>query len=162
MNRWQEISGEYASWLRSFPMLASIGRQSRLVEVVPASDVPVFLDVDFWGQRTHDLEELALEQISDQAIDCIFHDVSQVIDEDLLRFNPLIAYYGRFAPDGDPDRIEWERDAAHCVKRDLAWIAVEKSIGVSGFFSSLVYWYDQGRWPFGWAGEYPDGYVRVI
>jgi len=89
-------------------------------------------------------------------------EVAAVVDEDLGRFDPLIAYYARFAPDGDPARIDWERDAAHGVKRDLAWAAIERAIGEPSFFSGLRPWYDRGRLPVGWSGAYPAGHVLVI
>jgi len=78
------------------------------------------------------------------------------------RFDPLIAYYGQFASDGDPARIEWERKAAHSLKRDLAWAAIEQAIGEPAFFSRLRPWYDRGRWPIGWIGAYPSGHLRVL
>ena len=71
-------------------------------------------------------------------------------------------YYGRYFPDGDDDRVEDECEAAHAVKRDLAWAAVERSIDQPGFFSTLVARYDQGRWPIGWEGKYPAGHLLVV
>ena len=131
-------------------------------EVVTSPDRPAFLDGAFWSLRTHGAEGIARKVLSDPEIDEIIDDVAAVIDENLRRFDPLIAYYGRFAPDGDPSRIEWERGAAHSVKRDLAWAACERVVGEPGFFSDLLPWYERGRWPVGWDGEYPAGRVRVI
>ncbi len=162
MNRWHNVRDEYAAWLRRFPMLVHIGAPGDVPEVVGQSDAPVFLDVDFWSERTHGAEEVARRYLTDPQIDGIIDEVATVIDENLLRFDPLVAYYGRFAPDGDPTRIEWEREAAHSVKRDLAWAACERAVSEPGFFCGLLPWYDRGRWPVGWAGSYPAGHVRVV
>jgi hypothetical protein len=143
-------------------MLTCIGQPSDAPEVVSRSDGPVFLDAALWSERTHEAEAVARRHLTDQEIDGIIDEVAAVIDEDLLRFNPLIAYYGRFAADGDPARIEWERDAAHSVKRDLAWSAIERAITEPGFFCGLLPWYERGRWPVGWVGSYPDGHVLVV
>jgi hypothetical protein len=122
----------------------------------------LFLDVQFWSERTHEAEARISKCLTDSHIDGIFDEVAGVIDENLLRFDPLVAYFGRFAPAGDPDRIQWERNAAHCVKRDLAWAACERAAGVSGFFCDLLKWYNRGRWPVGWAEQYPRGHLKVI
>jgi hypothetical protein len=159
---WPAICDEYAAWLRTFPMLTNIGRPSDSPEVVGPSAEPVYLDAAFWSERTHEAEARARHHLTDPEIDRIIDEVAAVIDEDLRRFDPLVAYYGRFAPDGDPARIRWEREAAYSVKRDLAWAAVERVIGEPGFFSSLLPWYERGRWPIGWAGQYPAGHVRVV
>ena len=131
-------------------------------EVVGPSDTPVYLDVSFWSERTHEAEARAKRHLSDAEIDTIIDEVAAVIDEDLLRFGPVVAYYGQYFPDGDAGRIEDERQAAHSVKRDLAWAAMERAIGESGFFSDLLAWYDRGRWPVGWCGKFPAGNVRVL
>lgn len=162
MNRWPDIRNEYAAWLRAFPLLANIGQPGDTPEVIGPTDEPVILSVPFWSERTHEAEARALRHLTDPEIDGIIAEVAAVIDEDLLRFDPLVAYYGRFAPDGDLTRIEWEREAAHSVKRDLAWAACERAIGEPGLFSGLLPWYDRGRWPVGWAGAYPVGHVRVV
>jgi hypothetical protein len=117
----------------------------------------VFLDAAFWSERTHEVEAAVRGHLTDPQIDSIIDDVAAVIDENLRRFDPLVAYYGRFAPDGDQTRIEWEREAAHSVKRDLAWAACERAVGEPGFFYGLLPWYDRGRWPVGWAGAYNCG-----
>jgi hypothetical protein len=162
VNRWPAIRAEYAAWLRAFPMLTRSGQPGDSPEVVGPSAEPVFLDAGFWSERTHEAEARARHHLSDPEIDGIIDEVTAVIDEDLLRFNPLVAYYGRFAPDGDPTRIEWEREAAHSVKRDLAWAATERAIGEPDFFCGLLSWYERGRWPVGWVGHYPAGHVRVV
>lgn len=162
MNRWPAIRGEYSDWLRAFPMLARIGQPGDPPEVVGPSAGPAFLDSAFWSARTHEAEASALRHLSDPEIDGIIEEVAAVLDEDLLRFNPLVAYYGRFAPDGNPARIEWERGAAHSVKRDLAWAAIEMATGEPGFFCGLLPWYERGHWPVGWAGKYPAGNVRAV
>ena len=162
MNRWREVRDDFFAWLRAFPLLTNIGKPGPSLEVIGSSDVPVYTDVAFWSERTHEAEARSLRHLTDAEIDCIIDEVAAVIDENLLRFDPLIAYYGRFFPDGDPGRIEDEREAAHSVKRDLAWAATERAIGEPAFFSDLLALYDRGRWPVGWAGKYPAGHLRVL
>jgi len=162
MNQWPVIRDDYFAWLRSFPMMTNIGQPGNPTHVLQAGDAPVHLDYAFWSRRTHEAEARASEQLHDAEIDRIFGEVASVIDEDLRRFDPLIAYYARFLPDGDPDRIDEEREVALSTKRDLAWAAIERSIEQAGFFAGLLPWYDRGRWPCGWAGEYPAGSVLVV
>jgi hypothetical protein len=162
VNKWADLRVDYTTWLRSIPILAQIGTHGKTHEVLGPSTEPHFLDTAFWTERTHEVEFRALQHLTDLEIDGIFDHVAGVIDEDLSRFDPLVAYYGRFASDGDPERIEWERSAAHSVKRDLAWAACEKSFGESGFFTGLLTWYERGRWPIGWKGEYPAGHISVV
>ena len=162
MNRWREVRDDFLPWLRAFPLLTNIGKPGDSPEVIGPSDAPVFLDVAFWSERTHEAEARARRQLTDAEIDGIIDEVAAVIDENLLRFDPLVAYYGQFFPDGDAGRIEDEREAAHSVKRDLAWAATERAIGEPGFFSCLLAWYDRGRWPVGWAGQYPAGHLQVL
>jgi hypothetical protein len=162
LNRWREVRDEFFAWLRAFPLQTNIGQPGDSAEVIGPTDAPVYLDVAFWSERTHEAEVRARKHLSDAEIDGIIDEVAAVIDENLFRFAPLVAYYGRFLPDGDPGRIEDEREAAHSVKRDLAWAATERAIGEPGFFSALLAWYDRGRWPVGWVGKYPAGHVRVL
>jgi hypothetical protein len=142
--------------------LTNIGEPGNSPEVIGPSDSPVYLDVTFWSERTHEAEARAQTHLTDAEIDDIVNEVAAVIDENLFRFDPLVAYYGRFFPDGDAGRIEDEREAAHSVKRDLAWAAIERAIGEPGFFSGLLAWYDCGRWPVGWTGQFPAGHLRVL
>ena len=162
MQGWRAIRDEYAAWLRAFPLLVHIGTPGDSPEVIGPSDSPVFLDAAFWSERTHEAEASARRHLTDSEIDAIIDDVARIIDEDLRRFDPLVAYYGRFAPDGDPTRMRWEREAAHSVKRDLAWAACERAVAEPGFFDALLQWYERGRWPVGWVGEYPAGHPRVL
>lgn len=143
-------------------MLVHIGSHDESPEVIAITDTPNYQDSDFWLERTQEAETEARLALSETEIDCIFDDVASVIDEDLGRFDPLVAYYGRFLPDGDAARIEIEREAAHCIKRDLAWAAIERANRGPSFFSGLLSWYEQGRWPIAWAGDYPDGHVLVL
>jgi len=156
------IRDEYLAWVRAFPMLTEMGRPGSSPELISGGDEPVYQDVTFWSARTHEAEARSRRHLTDREIDALIDEVAAAIDEDLLRFNPLIAYFGQFFPDGDPGRIEDEREAAHCVKRDLAWAALEKAIGEPGFFASLLPVYDRGRWPCGWAGAYPGGHVLFL
>jgi hypothetical protein len=162
VNRWPDIRTEYGTWLRVFPMVVRIGTPGDTPEVVSPSNEPMFLDAAFWSERTHETEAVVRRHLTDPQIDAIIDEVAAVIDEDLLRFDPLVAYYGRFAPAGDPTRIQWEREAAHSIKRDLAWAACERAVGEPGFFCGLLPWYDRGRWPVGWVGQYPAGHAQVV
>ena len=162
MNRWPAIRESYLAWLRGTKWLTRIGQPDEAPEVTKEADKPVYLDVAFWSARTHEIEALARGWLADPDIDVIFDQVAAVMDEDLGRFDPVIAYFARFLLDGDPDRIAAEREMAHSVKRDLAWIAVERVVGHAGFFSRLVPWYARGRWPCGWNGEYPSGHLLVL
>jgi hypothetical protein len=162
LNKWREVRNDFFAWLRAIPLLTNIGKPADSPEVVGPSSAPVYLDVTFWSERTHEAEARAQRHLTDAEIDTIIDEVGAVIDENLLRFDPLVAYYGRYFPNGDAGRIEDERQAAHRVKRDLAWAATERAIGEPGFFSDLLAWYDRGRWPVGWAGKFPAGHVRVL
>lgn len=162
MNRWHQVRDDFFTWLRGFPLLTKIGMPGHSPEIASSSDAPVYLDVPFWSERTHEAEERARRHLTDAEIDTIFGEVAAVVDENLLRFDPLVTYYGRYFPDGDGDRIEDERQAAYSVKRDLAWAATELAIGEPGFFSDLLAWYDRGRWPVGWSGKFPGGHVKVL
>jgi hypothetical protein len=162
LNNWLEVRDDFTAWLRTFPLLTNIGKPGDYPELIGESDAPVYLDVAFWSERTHEAEARAERHLTDAEIDAIFDEVAAAIDGNLLRFDPLVAYYGRFFPDGDAGRIEAEREAAHSVKRDLAWAAIERAIGEPGFFSSLLARYDCGRWPVGWAGQFPAGHLRVL
>jgi hypothetical protein len=162
LNRWPDIRGSYFAWLRTFPLLTNIGIPGESPEVIGPSSTPVYLDSAFWSERTHEAEARAQRHLTDPVIDNIIDEVAAVIDENLLRFDPLVAYYGRFFLAGHPGRIEDEREAAHSVKRDLAWAATEQAIGEPAFFCALLPWYDRGRWPCGWAGQYPTGHIRVL
>jgi hypothetical protein len=162
LNKWRGVRDDFFAWLRTFPLLTNIGKPGDSPEVIGPASGPVYLDVAFWSERTHEAEARALRHLTDTEIDDIIDEVAALIDENLLRFDPLVAYYGRFFPDGDVGRIEDERGAAHSVKRDLAWAAIERAIGDPGFFSDLLAWYERGRWPVGWSGKYPVGHVRVL
>ena len=162
MNRWREVRDDFVALLRTFPLLTNIGEPGDSPEVIGPSDGPVYLDAAFWSLRTHEAEARPRRHLTDTEIDSIIDEVAAVVDENLLRFDPLVAYYGRFFPDGDPGRIEDEREAANSVKRDLAWAATERAIGEPAFFSDLLAWYDRGRWPVGWVGMHPAGHVRVL
>jgi hypothetical protein len=155
------IRADYFHWLRSFPLVSDIGRPSESEEIIAVRDAPPCLDAAFWSKRTHELEDQAGRHLTDSEIDRIFDEVSSTIDENLRRFDPLVQYFANYFPDGDPRRIEDERQIAHSVKRDLAWAAVEQAIERVGFFSQLLPWYDRGRWPCSWMGTYPSGHVLV-
>ena len=136
--------------LPPFPLLTSFGAQTPVDgAAVSGHEIPQ-LDSDYWQLQTMSLEALALTKCSDHNIDGMFYEVTSIIDEDLTRFNPMVAYFGRYYADRDPVRIQIESEIAECVKRDLAWMMVEWLIEAPGFFTGLKNWYDLGRWPHGW------------
>lgn len=159
MNPRETISAQFADWLRTFPLLVHIGTPSDAPEVLAPSDEPAFPDTAFWIDRTLEAEALALEHMPDAHIDAVFEAVATIFKGNHLRFVPLGTYYGRFA---EIPPLDWERDAAEAVVRDLGWAACELLAGEPGFFTSLLPWYDRGRWPIGWDGEYPAGRLRVL
>jgi hypothetical protein len=162
MEKWCEMRESYASWLRDFSLMESIGKAGYAVEIIPIADEPVYLNAAFWSERTHELETIARACLSDSEIDFIFDAVAAVIDENLRRFDPLVAYYAGFFSIGDPQRLDAEREAAHSAKRDLAWAAIERVVARPGFFTDLLAWYERGRWPCDWSGDYPDGHVLAL
>ena len=95
MNKWGEVRDEFFAWLRTFPLQTNIGKPGDSPEVIGPTDAPVYLDVAFWSERTHEAEARARTHLTDAEIDRIIDEVAAVIDEDLLRFDPLVAYYGR-------------------------------------------------------------------
>lgn len=162
MNDWPTIREGYSDWLRAFPLMTRIGLPGSEVELIAQGDEAVYRPFEFWSERSHEAEAIARKHLTDLEIDGIFDEITSVIDEDLSRFDPLIAYYGRFFEAGDPVRIDLESDAAADLKRDLAWAAIERSVGNPAFFTSLIPWYAQGRWPVDWSGNYPQGRVMVL
>jgi len=128
-----------------------------------STDAPLYQDAEIWSARTHETESRARLHLSDAEIDTVFDDVAAAVDEDLRRFDPLVACFARFSPDGDPRRIADERETAHAVKRNLAWAAIERATaGDPGFFTTLLPIYDSRRWPCAWSGEYPSGHVLFL
>ena len=101
MNIWPTIRFEYLAWVRKFPMLVNFAQPGSSPELTTGVDQPVRLDVRFWAARTHEAEMRSRRHLSDIEIDSVFDEVTAAIDEDLLRFDPLIAYFARFFPDGD-------------------------------------------------------------
>ncbi|MGI9497824.1 MAG: hypothetical protein ACR2NK_17340 [Mariniblastus sp.] len=141
---------ESQEWLRSFPMLKQFGAKGPVTGAIVTQDQIPQLDSDYWQRHTKALESHALTKCSDANIDGLFYEVTTIIDEDLTRFDPMVAHFGQHYPDGDSTRIQIESEVAGCVKRDLAWMMVEELIGERGFFSGLKRWYDLGRWPHAW------------
>ena len=124
--------------------------------IIDSSEIPA-LDAEFWRRQTEAIEPAAFEELSEQEIDDMFDATSAIIDEDLLRFDPMVHYFAAHFEDGDQRRIEIEREIAHSAKRDFAWMTIELALNAPGFFLNLKPWYDAGRWPHGWDGNYPGG-----
>ncbi len=162
MNTWPTIRPDYLAWVRTFPMLAHVGQPGSSPDLPTSDDRPVHQDIEFWSARTHEAEARARHHLSDSEIDTVFNEVAAAVDDDLRRFDPLVACFARYSPDGDPRRIADERATAHAVKRDLAWAAIERATGEAGFFTTLLPVYNEGRWPCAWSGDYPAGHVLFL
>ena len=151
------IPPSHLEWLRTFPLFVSFGEElADANAVLDSSEIPS-LDTEFWRRHTTTVESIALTSLSDGEIDDIFGQTAAIIDEDLLRFDPMVQYLGSRFADGDHLRIQIEQEIAHAVKRDLAWLTIELLLDAPGFFTCLKTWYDAGRWPHGWDGSYPAG-----
>lgn len=164
MDNWDKIFGLYAKQLREISWLTNITLHSDEPNILTTTEKPIFLNESFWSKRTHEIESCALQTLSNDDIDKVFDDVAKVMDENLDRFNPIINYFAQCYPDSEDIslRMDYETDMAHSIKRDLAWIAIEKVIGESGFFSGLLECYKAGRWPCDWDGDFPEGHVLCI
>ena len=164
MDHWNATLAKYAAELRGITWLHSLAVPSDDPQIIRNQNEPALLNREFWSARTHELETIARKSITDANIDQIFDDVAAVMDEDLNRFNPIIEYFGRYFPDpiDASHRMDCETEMAHNIKRDLAWVAVERVIEQPGFFTPLLHWYKIGRWPCGWFGDYPNGNLLCL
>lgn len=114
-----------------------------------------------WDSHKRD----ALARIGDSAIDWIFDATSKAMQQPL--YDGAVAYFSRRKasdPSYDDSGVDAGliREMMDCVKRDIAWSAVEVALRRPGFFSALLSHYRKGRWPCSWAGEYPDGCVVAL
>ena len=101
------------AWLRTFPLLTSFGHDSPVDGAMVSTDAIPKLDNEFWQAQTEAIEKIALTKCSDLNIDGIFYEVTWIIDENLSRFDPMVNYFGRHYPDGDP-----VRQAGRVIRRD--------------------------------------------
>ena len=120
-----------------------------------------------WGPRTHALEVQAQRLLGDQNIDRIFSSVSETIHERL--YQGICSYLDRVYNATDEKRRGQRSvdeslypELMDSVKRDVCWSAVEHMLLVHGFFSNLLGFYQQGRWPCSWDGEYPEGQGVIL
>jgi hypothetical protein len=156
------VSAQFADWLRTFPLLVHIGAPSAAPEVLAPSDEPAFFDRYFWFRREQQTRTNMLRHMSLLHTVRVQFAVAADLDENVNRFDPLTAYYRQrntecsFTADG------WALEASRHVVDVLAWAACELLAGEPGFFTSLLPWYDRGRWPIGWDGAYPAGRLRVL
>jgi hypothetical protein len=121
--------------------------------------------MEVWGKRTQALEEKAQHAIGDAAIDYIFDDISQTIQDDLYQGIEQYLYrqsqrHVNFDETGVNSGVAVE--VMFQIKRDMAWMAVEHILGELDFFTSLLLWYEQGRWPCSWSGDYPSGSIVLL
>jgi hypothetical protein len=117
-----------------------------------------------WGPRSVALEDLAESSIGDVAIHQIFRDVSTSIDE---RLRAGAQAYFDWRPATSPnakinaDLGLWP-ELLDCVKRDVSWAAVEAVLQQPDFFTDLLKYYREGRWPCAWDGEFPHGRIVLL
>lgn len=119
-----------------------------------------------WSRTSRQLERRARRKRTDAWIGAVFENVAAVVGP--AAWTGLGDYLERgqrrsrsFDPDGLQSAVALE--ALEAVKRDVAWAAVERLLGVDGFFTGLLGWYAQGRWPCGWrGGSPPRGQVVVV
>ena len=112
-----------------------------------------------WRSRSEELESTALQAIGDQGIDEVFAEAANVTGppiEMALRW-----YLDHRQTISDSDRGLWP-DVLETMKRDVAWAAIENVLGRVGFFTSLMAYYRNGRWPCSWEGKYPEGRIVVL
>lgn len=162
MNPRDTISAQFADWLRTFPLLVHIGTPSDAPEVLAPSDEPAFLDRYFWLRRAAKTRASALRYMPLEHTIRVQLAVAAVLNENVSRFNPITAYYRQRNTECDFTADGWALEAASAATDDLAWAACELLAGEPGFFTSLLPWYNRGRWPIGWEGEYPAGRLRVL
>ncbi|MDE6036205.1 MAG: hypothetical protein K2G36_09885 [Ruminococcus sp.] len=110
-----------------------------------------------WDYHISQLERQAQNIIGDEKIDYIFSSISSAIGETLWdKWYLFIKRQNLYEETG------LENEILDMVKRDLAWIFIEKYLKKDGFFSDLMLIYQNGRFSFSWDGEYPDGKAIVL
>jgi hypothetical protein len=154
--------------LAAIPWFAQAGQPSTAYAV--AADAVVAWDdwspamMAVWPPRSRQLEALAVRRIGDAAIEQIFTRVDEALGPAVEA--GLRAYFAR-RPDNTENTecgadLGLMTEIVERVLRDLAWAAVETTLGEPGFFVSLVAVYAEGRWPCAWDGRYPRGRFVVL
>jgi hypothetical protein len=123
--------------------------------------------LEVWEPRTRALEAQAQNHLGDQAIDRIFSEVSEAVDERL--YKGLCDYLDRKYRGNHESQLRQRSvdeglypEVMDSVKRDLCWAAIESVLGTPDLFTNLLDLYRQGRWPCSWDGEYPAGNPVVL
>ncbi|MBA4031787.1 MAG: hypothetical protein C0478_12980 [Planctomyces sp.] len=115
-----------------------------------------------WSPQTHDLEQVAVRELGERALDSIFATVSKAVDAPL--WEAADQYFERRPADSDVAETATDLglspDWLDSAKRDLCWAAVEAVLARPGFFSDLLEYYRAGRWPCAWEGG--DRSQRVV
>ena len=117
-----------------------------------------------WIPRSHSLEEHARSRIGDDAITAAFNAVAGAIESPL---RSAIRRYFSERPDVNEntacnaDAGLWP-DLLDTIARDVSWAAVEALLTQPGFFTHMLTYYREGRWPCSWQGEYPAGRVVLL
>jgi hypothetical protein len=134
-------------------------------DFVSAYDTYSLNKIDTWLPQSQSLEQIARQIIGDSGIDNVFNMISHSIQNNL--YHGIEQYFARME-ETDPDFDSIGANAGIAlevmdeIKRDIAWAAVEILINQPKFFTSLLIWYERGRWPCAWKGNYPQGCIVVV
>lgn len=119
---------------------------------------------DVWRPRTELIEEMARSELGEAAIDQVFEVVAVTLSPAILR--GLTSYFeGKTAGKKKVDVAiddELYGELVDVMVRDMCWAAVETLLNRKGFFTRLVEYYREGRWPCSWDGSYPEGRVVLL
>lgn len=113
--------------------------------------------MEVWEPCIYSLEDIAAEEIGDDAVDEVFEAVSAAIGDIVWK---------KFGEYIDRQNLNEENAVSFelfdMIKRDMAWACVEKILDLPGFFTMLTEIYKQGYFPCSWLGEYPSGRAVVL
>ena len=143
----------------------SAGMPADAYRTVPGIAEGFDSDKSVWLRHTQALEQAALPQVGDAGVDFVFRKVADTLHQGL--YDGAVRYFDRrrtVDPSYDPAGVDGGllEEMMDCVKRDLAWAAVEEALERRDFFTVLLAHYRAGRWPCSWIGEYPQGSVLVL
>ncbi len=113
--------------------------------------------LNIWEPNITELENKAISQIGDEAIDEIFTiislEIGDIIWEKWCRFIKKCHLENESGLDDE---------MLDMVKRDISWAFIEKLLNCQGFFCRLLTIYEEGYFPCSWDGDYTDGKAVVL
>lgn len=113
-----------------------------------------------WLPQSRALERTAVSALGEDDVDAIFAAVSRFLYKPLLE--GINAYFERWPYDlTNTDRALW-REWLTSAMRDLSWAGVEAVLGQRGFFTLILWFYREGRWPCAWHGDDRSGCLVVL